>query len=389
MSIKNPLTSVDSSTSAFYRAGYTPATKEATAINAITFEIRDGDDNTVKDWTFDSSITRYATDDLLPPEFSGTSITLPLYPTDIVRSQPSRVEVTPSLSFDSNYMPQGHVDVWGLGLPRWELRGNTGWGTRKLRVSSKQTIEMDGYMSYLALYTFFESYHRENIYRMQQNPPQPLVQLLFYNWADAYQDYWYVEPLSLPSKIRSADRPLLYSYELTLIGVKEYASTDNVNDELAKAISDNDARVQKVYGALSDLAVTLNGWAESIDSAVQSVQAPLLSFTQEVQSISDNIALGLGAVKNVLVSVTNAVTTADGLILQLKNAAVSNPLSQAFSVINQIRQVKCGLQVLASLPVDLAGEFSSDVSNLQKALLTNGCGTTLRGTANIGLNSLR
>ncbi len=358
-----------------YKIGQTEFSKRKTEVNAITFEVQDDKGNRLKEgWTHgqeDSDLK--GSDVAIPDKFLGTTITLPLYPTEITRTQPIRTNVVQSPGFSDTYQPIGIIDNWGMGLPKWTIRGHTGWGTRRLLGG---TVEIDGYMAYVALYNFFVNYQKENFHRIKSEKKKPKIQLALFNWSDSFQDFWYVEPLGLPTKIRNAGKPLYYQYELNLIGIKPFVWGDKTIDPIAQAVGDNEARIITIHGTLKDKLIQV-GEHKNATYIPKYLQTTMGTIIVAVEDIRDVIAVGVSGVKTFLTKVDNTITDITDFVDDLKDG-VRDLLSPVFELIHLLVEIKCGLQTLTKIPMEFYSELVSDISNLVNALKSSGCGTTLR-----------
>lgn len=188
-------------------------------------------------------------------------LTLFVNPQDLSKEHPASVHVVKT--------PHGAwVDHFGLALPKWSLRGHTGWRARHWPEGSGPgpVMEMDGYLAFHALTDLFQAYMDVNLQRSvtasRTGQPQPLLKLYF---RDHYDDeYWEIEPEALPVKRRSADRPLLVSYELRFTGVK------NLRE---KGPADDDAIGQGLRGGQERDVRTLAAFNRSLVDAEAAIQS--------------------------------------------------------------------------------------------------------------------
>ena len=356
----------------------TDFTRQETKINALTFEVHDINGK-LKTWTHGQEDEKIKNG--LPEKFTGTSLTLPLYPQELMRNQAIRTSVTQSIGFSEDYQPVGIVDNWGMNAPKWTIKGHTGWVLRKIG-----NIEIDGYTAYIALYNFFVNYQKENFHRIKSQKDKSKVNIVMFNWPDSFQDFWYVEPLAIPTKMRNISKPLYYQYEINLIGVKPFSNHEKVVDPIALIVGDNESRIKAIHNVLDDKTTELNTYTDA-SYLPKKLQNSMTSVITEVKGIKDLIATNLSGVKNVLTTVNNTITEIITFENDLKNA-VTNVLSPIYDIVYIVNDIKCGLQTLATLPLDFYSELSSDVENLISALKGSGCSTTL-GTGKAGWASLK
>lgn len=353
----------------------TQYSQKKNAVHAITFEAREYDDSKMisDSWTHGQLNLEAISEQehSIPSQFRGASLTLPFYVSEIQRTQSNRIDILPINTYTKEFMPQAYIDSWGWSTPQWALKGNTGWGTRYVYLGNEQ-VGIDGYMTFVALYLFFENYQKENLYRLQEGKMP--VQLLFYNWADTFQDMWYVEPIAVPTKQRSSDKPLLYNYDIQLIGVKPYTSTIKVSDDIAKAISNYNVRCIAVSESLSKNIDTLNSLESTVPKSLRSDFGSLMTDIEDIQSAT---SVGLSGLQTVASDVKNTVKDVN-IFMNGLSAATRGILSPVFTLTNTFKQVRCGLLTLIKLPTNIEDAFKSDINNLINAVTASGCGTTLR-----------
>jgi len=234
--------------------------------------------------------------------FSG-GLTFFVNPQDLAKDQPARNHVTRT--------PHGHwVDSFGLDLPKWTLRGVTGWRARPWdegEIGSRGLDSpdrlMDGYLAYHALHDLLQTYFDENqertILAARTGTPQPLLRLYFRDHHD--DDYWIVEPDGVPTKRRSKDQALWINYELRFTGLQDLrVKQPGVDDPIGDGLHGGEGRVQGISKALTaavadtDAAATEAQQAATTDpvaeqqtnTIVQAAQADPLG-PEAIQAISD------------------------------------------------------------------------------------------------------
>lgn len=193
-------------------------------------------------------------------------LTLFVNPEELVKERPARVSV--------NQTPNGAwVDSFGLGLPRWIIKGTTGWKAR--RWNSGETnwrvgAIMDGYMAYHAFADLIETYYTENRRRALEAAKSggirlPLLRLVFRDHTD--DEWWEIEPEGLPSKVRSKNRPLMIDYLFRFTGITDLKRAKlTLDDPTGLALVGGNARFQRIAAALADAV-------DNLDAANQALQA--------------------------------------------------------------------------------------------------------------------
>jgi hypothetical protein len=133
-------------------------------------------------------------------EFNNTSYKFALNPEEYSISEPNRVTITQTKG-------GAFADEFGAGLPTITMKGTTGF---KNGTSSGTT----GYTKFDELRTTIR-----NVYN-RLSPGQivtPDKEMMFYNYTDG--DFWVVTPQTF-QLLRTVARPLLYTYNIELIGLR-------------------------------------------------------------------------------------------------------------------------------------------------------------------------
>jgi len=359
------------------------------AKQTITFMVTDSGGSPMGSW--DSRISAS----------SKPSYTFNINPTDLIRNQPMRSEVTPSICFDADTSPTGLVQTWGEGLPTWTIRGHTGY--------SQGAQGVDGFQAYVALYQMFEAYAKQNVLLLKDNKPP--CQMIFINWADTFQDWWFVEPTKIPDKIRSCDRPLYYFYDINLVGVKPYANVMKVTDAISTTVNRPDIRLPKVAASIKAQKESLDAFGDKmyassleaggLNSYIGSIINPnsITDFPTKIRNAYADIKDRVEQIlyKNtIFTNIQKAVYIAQTTINVINNAindiktTVKTVLSPLYGLVNVYKQLKCALMTLITLPIDLVSSSINSIKQLIASLKASGCGTTITSdNTKIGFNSIK
>lgn len=337
---------------------------------------------------------------------SEPAYTFQINPTDLIRSQPMRSEVTPSICFDADTNPVGLVQVWGEGLPTWTIRGHTGF--RMARGQGGQQA-LDGYQAYALLFELFEAYAKQNVLALKDmKPPNQMVLI---NWSDTFQDWWFVEPTKLPDKIRSCDRPMYYFYDINLVGVKPFSTITKVSDSIANNVNRPDIRIVAVADSIKRNKVALDEMGELMTSAGANYgglnsylgttinNTAITDFPTKIRNtyadIKDKVEQMLYQ-NTIFKNMQKAVYIAQTTVNTINNAindiktTVKTVLSPLFGLVNVYKQLKCALLTLIKLPIDLVSSSIDSIKQLIASLKASGCGTTLiSDNTKIGFNSIK
>lgn len=131
------------------------------------------------------------------------SVTLPIRPEDLNRTEPARATVHQTLGRDV----AGWVDNFGPGLPSCTISGHTGW--RYMAGAAE-----DGVGSFDRLNTLIaKTWHDKKQEAIQNSKDPATVKLIFVDVLDNF--VWTVVPTQFVLR-RSKSRPLLFQYSITL-----------------------------------------------------------------------------------------------------------------------------------------------------------------------------
>jgi|GEM_PF-6090807 len=181
------------------------------------------------------------------------TLTLTLNPEELTKEWAARNTVTQT--------PYGAwVDTFGAGLPRWHLKGHTGWKQR----GSEDVPggESDGYLAFHALHDLIEEYFDENKRRaieavLSNTVGKSLLVLKFLDHAD--DDAWIVEPDGMPTKMRSKDRTLFIQYDLAFTGLRNLFDKGRaVTDHIVAGVTGGPERTALVAAATRDHLTALD-----------------------------------------------------------------------------------------------------------------------------------
>lgn len=134
--------------------------------------------------------------------FKGKSYHFTLNPEEYNQVEPNRITVTQTLG-------GAFIDAFGAGLLEISFKGTTGFKNRTGQPD-------DGFNKFKELASLIRS-----VYSSATQGAQVTELLKFYNYTD--EEYWdtYPERFAL---LRSKSKPLLYGYDVRLIGLKKLGS---------------------------------------------------------------------------------------------------------------------------------------------------------------------
>lgn len=212
-------------------------------------------------------------------------LTLFLPPEDLIREQPARNAVTQT--------PSGSwTDSFGNGLPRWTLKGTTGWRARAARGGVvAQDNRQDGYTAFHVFFDLIKLYLDENQSRAFEAAQAgrvllPLVQLIFHDHTD--DEWWIIEPDGPPAKTRSFAKPNMYEYEFKFTGIRQLTErAAAVSDPNGQAVVGSETRYQKISDVLSGAIVSTQAAIDEWATAAKQNPADAAKVDAIMQKVVD------------------------------------------------------------------------------------------------------
>jgi hypothetical protein len=258
-------------------------------------------------------------------EYIGPSedimLTLPLNPQQFSMVEPSRNSVQQTLAGQ-------YVEEWGPGMRQFSIDGHTGYAVKD--TYDGQT--WDGYTGFQELVRLMRVYYKDAranaIGRGGAREPQ---QLILHIWEE--DEHWQVVPTGdALRRTRSAQSPLLFSYSLSLTGVRNIRDDDLLDAGLL-GFPDPFGFLDLVKGALDGLkafALSIPGVADLVDlvgdileaanKAVNGVTAAFNGVAAAANYVTALIKNAIRTVKRGLAKVTalvRAMGTAAAALLTL------------------------------------------------------------------------
>lgn len=249
-------------------------------------------------------------------------LSLLLPPQELTKEHPARSTVQQT--------PHGYwVDDFGMGLPRWSLRGTMGFHAKPGFGVVGPTSTLDGYSGFHAFSDLIEEYFTENRRRAANAATgQGLVGLLRLEFIDTYDDdVWTIQPEGLPTKQRSISHNPTIRYDFKFTGLEDLrvrpASRKRRDPivaalfggaarqaAIAKAIEAHKATVQNDLDALEDLQLTDPGQLSAFEEMMSC--ANTVQFSEPASAIHQrNTVFGLSTDMESMLS--DALTKARGV----------------------------------------------------------------------------
>lgn len=211
-------------------------------------------------------------------EMTG-EMTLPLNPEEINKDHKARTM--------PNQTPHGAwVDSYGMGLPKWTLRGTMGFHAKASFGVIGPNPQLDGYSGYHAFADMIEEYFEENRRRtIQSATGQGVNGLLRLEFIDTFDDdAWVIEPDGLPVKRRSISHNAIIKYDFTFTGIQDLRvrpAHQKVADPVGTALLGNIDRQRAIGRAINAHQATVEKDLEALEELERT--AP--GLTSEMQDI--------------------------------------------------------------------------------------------------------
>lgn len=197
----------------------------------------------------------------------GGQLTLDIAPEELTREQGSRTTITQT--------PHGHwTDSFGAAIPRWTLRGTTGW---RIRTASDEIGTTDGFVDGYTMYHLFFDMIRAYLDENQSRGVEafqagrilrPLIRLIFHDHVD--DEWWQIEPDGLPTKRRSSNRPLMYEYDFKFSGASRITERISaIDDPNGQGVIGSDTRDQKIADAYLAAVDTTQTAIDAVEAALR------------------------------------------------------------------------------------------------------------------------
>lgn len=278
----------------------------------------------------------------------GAPVALRIRPTDLNRTEPSRVNVTQTLGREVS----GWADNFGEGLPSVVIAGHTGW-------RAGGSSGMDGAQSFEQLNKLItKDYHAAKQKAIDNGADPSTVKLLFIDMLDDF--VWSVAPTSFVLR-RSRTQPLLFQYNIALQAI----ATDIDNPLLIVPDSSSLPAGLKALGSVIDkleaMAGKINGWILSAIAFKDKLLAPLAAAVKSFYDMSLRV---FNAVNSVVSSVKNFISsTANSLINIAKDIA-----GVGVNIMRTISAIASLPGHLKSALMNVAGAFNEMACILKNSL---------------------
>lgn len=238
----------------------------------------------------DAREMRAFTLELRRPGEDPAYLTLPINPQSLTITHPSRNLAQQTLAGQ-------YIEAWGPGLPSITLEGHTGYAPR---TAIEGVEELDGFQAFRTLLDMLKLYDEAT--RRQLNvvvkPGGDLAQIFLHYWEE--DEHWEVVPTGSDAlrRSRSADSPLLFRYQLSLIAVAPATvsgdlamllglpSLDNLLGDLTKDWGAVGAFLGKVGGAASSAAKAAKGYADKAKGMLAKVKKAVQTGTKLVNALA-------------------------------------------------------------------------------------------------------
>lgn len=278
----------------------------------------------------------------------GAPVTLKIRPTDLTKTEPSRVTLHQTLGRDV----QGWSDNFGAGLPTVVISGHTGW-------RSGGQSGMDGAAAFEQLNNLvMRDYHASKQRAIDSGIDPATVKLLFIDMLDDFA--WNVSPTSFVLR-RSRSQPLLFNYNMTMQAI----STEIDNPLKVAPLSMSVAAGVKALGGLVDklesMSAMVQGWVLDAIALKDRLLAPLASAVKRFYDMSMRI---FNAVNNAVSSVKSFISSTANSLIKI----ASDIAGVGINIFRTISSIMSLPGYLKSALMRVAGAFNEALCILRNSL---------------------
>lgn len=275
-------------------------------------------------------------------------VTLKIRPTDLTKTEPSRIAVHQTLGRDV----QGWADNFGAGLPSVVIAGNTGW-------RAGGASGMDGAQAFEQLNKLLaKDYHEAKQAAIDSGRDPASVKLLFIDMLDGFT--WNVAPMSFVLR-RSRSQPLLFQYNITLQAIS--TAIDNPLQVLPFLgnIPGGLSSLGGVIDALWAFAGSVQGWVTTAVNFVDRALAPIAATVRTFVGISAQV---FGAVHTAVSAVKNGVSAVANKLIGIAGGIAQVGIN-IFRTISSIASLPAHIQAALSR---VAGAYNEAFCILKNSL---------------------
>lgn len=253
--------------------------------------------------------------------------TLSIRPEDLVRSEPSNVNVVQTLG-------GAWADVNGKGLATCTIAGTTGWGAGDLP---------DGFEQFKKLHeTVFDRYHELRAQASAEGKDPDGVKLIFSDGLDEF--VWVIVPQNFNLR-RNRARPLLSQYQISMT---------KLDDSVAVVVPVIDRSSTASLSSLDGSIAKISNFAKNIKGQVAAALGPI---TSGVKSLMRLTSTALSSVRALVAAGKNVVHSALAPVMEIAHGLTS----VAVNVMGIVSSVK-------SLPMAVKRDFMEVKSALNNAM---------------------
>lgn len=278
----------------------------------------------------------------------GAPVTLKIRPTDLTKTEPSRITVNQTLGRDV----QGWADNFGAGLPSVVISGHTGW-------RSGGQSGMDGAQAFEQLNNLVvHDYHAAKQRAIDTGVDPATVKLLFIDMLDNF--CWNVAPTTFVLR-RSRSQPLLFNYNMTMQAISTNVDNPLKIMPLGMSVASGVLALGGLIGTLESMSSKIQGWMLDAIALKDRLLAPLAASIKNFYDMS----------LRVFNAVNSAVSSAKSFISSTANSLIRMASDIAGVGINIFRTISS----IASLPgylksaiMRVAGSFNEALCILKNSL---------------------
>lgn len=250
-------------------------------------------------------------------------VTLKVRPTDLTRTEPSRIAVHQTLGRDL----QGWSDNFGQGLPSVVIAGHTGW-------RAGGASGLDGAQAFEQLNQLIvKDYADAKQMAIDIGIDPATVKLLFIDMLDGF--CWNVAPGPFVLR-RNKSQPLLFQYNISLQAIATDIDNPLMLVPFLGDIPGGLASLGGVIGTLASVAGKIKGWVATALAFKDKILGPIAATVSRfvnmahtvfaiVESTVSTIKYGIASTANTLINIASDIASVGVGIFRMISSIASLP----------------------------------------------------------------
>lgn len=248
------------------------------------------------------------------------------------------------------------VDYYGLGLPKITIAGTTGFAPFATRDKFGKPTGLKDFLDLrnriFRLYANLLQKNKWDFTKRIQNQ----IQLRFYSWDTG--DYYIVLVDDFVLK-RSAQRPLMFDYQIVMQVIGYIHSQSPVTDDVLQGWKNFDDRRDSIVTAIKARVSELDKFRQDVKNFIAPVAKALSDINKTATQVADAVATGAEYVSTVTVGLIKSLSYQIIQLDQTVQGVQGMAVDFRNGLVNSLHGLMCGLQGLVT-----AGVYEKTWQNL-------------------------